>query len=94
LLDPEVTWRTHTARGVVVRLGATEVAGRAQHGIHAKVTARRVLVSGEPGVVAWGANGKPLSVMAWTVVDGRIVEILSVTDPERLAAMDLPGRPD
>ncbi len=92
VLDPEVTWRAHTARGVVVRLGATEVASRAQRGSRAKVTARRVLVNGEPGIVAWAANGKPLSVMACTVLDGRIVEILTVTDPQRLAAMDLPER--
>src|ERR1700712_6134803 len=26
VLDPDVTWRTHSARGVVVRLGATQVA--------------------------------------------------------------------
>ena len=32
--------------------------------------------------------------MACTVVDGRIVDILSIRDPERLASMDLPGRPD
>jgi RNA polymerase sigma-70 factor (ECF subfamily) len=91
VLDPQVTWRTETARGPVIRLGATEVAGRVQHGIHAKVTARRVLVNGEPGIVAWSANGKPRTVMACTVVDGRIIEMLSVTDPQRLAAMDLPA---
>ena len=39
-------------------------------------------------------EGQAVGVMACTVVDGRIVEILSVTDPERLAAMDLPGRPN
>ncbi|MEV0630831.1 sigma-70 family RNA polymerase sigma factor [Nonomuraea wenchangensis] len=94
VLDPDVTWRTHTDRGVVVRLGATEVAGRIQRAAHVKATARPVLVNGEPGIVAWDANGKPAGVMACTVVDGRIVEILSVTDPERLASMDLPGRPD
>ncbi|MEV5554816.1 sigma-70 family RNA polymerase sigma factor [Nonomuraea wenchangensis] len=94
VLDPDVTWRTHTDRGVVVRLGATEVAGRMQRAAHVKATARPVLVNGEPGIVAWDANGKPAGVMACTVVDGRIVEILSVTDPERLASMDLPGRPD
>jgi RNA polymerase sigma-70 factor (ECF subfamily) len=93
VLDPEVTWRSHTTRGVVVRLGATAVAARAQHGVRAKLTAQRVLVNGEPGIIAWGANGKPRSVMACTVADGRIVEILSVTDPERLAALDLPARP-
>ena len=94
VLDPEVTWRSYTARGVVVRLGAAEVASRAQRGARATVTARPVLVNGEPGVVVWDANGKPVSVMACTVVDGRIVEIMSIQDPERLAAMDLPARPD
>ena len=91
VLDPEVTWHTHTARGVTVRLGATEVATRMQRGAKARFTARQVLVNGEPGIVAYDANGRPRSVMACTVVDGRIVEMLSVTDPERLAAMDLPG---
>jgi RNA polymerase sigma-70 factor (ECF subfamily) len=94
VLHPDVTWRTHTAHGVAVRLGATEVATSTLRGAHAKATARPVLVNGEPGIVAWAANGKPLGVMACAVFDGRIVEILSVLDPERLAAMDLPERPD
>ena len=90
VLDPDVMWRLHTARGLVVRLGATEVASRARHGSHAKISARRMLVNGEPGIVAWDAGGKLRSVMACTVVDGRMVEIESVTDPERLAALHLP----
>ena len=94
VLDPDVTWRSYTARGVVIRLGAAEVADRAQRGARATVTARPVLVNGEPGVAVWDRNGKPVSVMACTVIDDRIVEILSVQDPERLAAMDLPARPD
>jgi hypothetical protein len=44
--------------------------------------------------MVWDAYGKPRSVMACTVVDGRIVEILSVIGPKRLAATDLRGRPD
>jgi RNA polymerase sigma-70 factor (ECF subfamily) len=93
VLDPDVTWRSCTARGVVVRRGAAaEVAGRIQRGTRAAVTACPVLVNGEPGVMVWGPNGKPLAVMACTVGNGRIVEILSVLDPERLAAMDLPAR--
>jgi RNA polymerase sigma-70 factor (ECF subfamily) len=94
VLDPDVTWRSYTARGVVIRLGAAEVADRAQRGARATVTARPVLVNGEPGVVVSDRNGKPVSVMACTVIDDRIVEILSIQDPERLAAMDLPARPD
>ena len=93
VLDPDVTARTHTAHGVVVRIGATEVATTLRRGTRAKATAHRVLVNGEPGVLAWSAKGRPLGVMSCTVVDGRIVEILSVTDPKRLATMDLPGRP-
>ena len=90
VLDPDVMWRTHTSRGVVVRLGATEVAARAQEAVHVKATARRVLVNGEPGIAAWDLTGKPVGVMACTVVDGRIVEITSVVDRARLAAMDIP----
>jgi RNA polymerase sigma factor (sigma-70 family) len=90
VLDPDVVWRSHTARGVVVRLGATEFATRAQRGSRAEISARRVLVNGEPGIVAWDTAGRPIAVMSCTVVDGRLVEVESVRDPERLAAMDLP----
>lgn len=94
LLDPDVRLRSHTVRGVVVRLGAAEVAGRARRGATAVATSRQVLVNGEPGVVAWGSNGNPVGLMVCTVVDGRIVEMMSIHDPESLAALDLPERPD
>ena len=93
LLDPNVTWRSYAAHGLVVRSGAAEVAGRAQRGARATVNARPALVNGEAGIVAWSPNGRLLGVMACTVVDGRIVEILSVSDPERLASMDLSAQP-
>ena len=93
VLDPELTWRTHTTRGVVVRHGAAEAAAKIQQATGANVTAHRVLVNGEPGVLVWGANGKPQAVMACTVVDGRIVEILALIDPKRLATLPLPARP-
>jgi RNA polymerase sigma-70 factor (ECF subfamily) len=90
VLDPDVTWRAYTGRGVVVRRGATEVAARAQHGARAQVSTCPVFVNGEPGFVVSDRKGKPLGVMACTVADGRIIEMVSVTDPERLASMDLP----
>ncbi|HEY3501172.1 MAG TPA: sigma-70 family RNA polymerase sigma factor [Actinocatenispora sp.] len=93
VLDPDVTWRSYGRRGLIVRQGADVVAERAQRGARATVTARRALVNGEAGVVAWGANGRLLGVMACTVVDGRIVDVLSVSDPDRLAAIDLPAHP-
>ena len=94
VLAPDVTWSVHTPRGVVVKLGATDVVGKIQQAVHAKGTVRRVLVNGEPGIAAWSPDGKPFAVMACTVVDGRIVAIESMTDPARLAAMDLPAPPD
>ncbi|MFC4507116.1 MULTISPECIES: sigma-70 family RNA polymerase sigma factor [Streptomyces] len=94
VLDPEVTWRSYSARGVVDRVGAAEVAVRVQRGVRAVVTARPALVNGESGLVVWAASGRLLGVMACTVVDGRIVEILSVNDPRRLASIDLPARPE
>jgi RNA polymerase sigma factor (sigma-70 family) len=95
VLDPDVTWRTYTARGVTVRHGAAELASTLRRGARARVTGRLVLVNGEPGIVAWDANGKPVAVMACTVVNGRIVDVLSVVDRARLAEMDLPrARPD
>ncbi|MGW4945338.1 sigma-70 family RNA polymerase sigma factor [Actinoplanes sp. NPDC004185] len=91
VLDPDVTWRAYTGRGVVVRRGATEVAARARHGVKAQVSTYPVLVNGEPGFVVSDRTGRPLGVMACTVAGGRIIEMVSVTDPERLASMDLPG---
>jgi RNA polymerase sigma factor (sigma-70 family) len=94
VLDPDVTWRAYNARGVIVRRGATEVAARAQRGVKAQVSTVPVSVNGEPGfVVVSDRTGKPLGVMACTVADGRIIEMVSVTDAERLASMDLPRSP-
>jgi RNA polymerase sigma factor (sigma-70 family) len=94
VLDPDVTWRAYNGRGVVVRRGATEVAARAQRGVKAQVSTYPVFVNGEPGFVVSDRKGKPLGVMACTVADGRIIEMVSVTDPERLASMDLPRSRD
>jgi RNA polymerase sigma-70 factor (ECF subfamily) len=91
LLDPDVTWHSQSGRGVVVKRGAAEVAEVAPRGARAAATVRPILVNGEPGIVAWGATGRLLGVTAFTVVDGRIVEILSVSDRNRLASMGLAG---
>ncbi|MER7458821.1 sigma-70 family RNA polymerase sigma factor [Micromonospora sp. NPDC126480] len=90
VLDPQITWRSYTPGGVTVKLGATEVIAAARRGARASVVARRVLVNGEPGVMTWSRSGAPLSVMACTVRDGRIVEVVALVDPRRLAAMDTP----
>jgi hypothetical protein len=69
-------------------LGATNVAAGARFG--AASGGRTVLVGGPPGVVAWRADGSPLSVVAFTVVGGWIA---AVADPARLASMVLPEPP-
>ena len=94
VLDPDVTWRVHSARGDVVRIGSTELAGKTLLGRRANVTARRVSVNGQPGVLAWRRDGRPLAVMACTVEEGRIVAVESITNPALLAAMCLPALDD
>jgi RNA polymerase sigma factor (sigma-70 family) len=90
VLDPEVKLTVDSPGGVIVVLGATKVAGGARWSATAAVRGRAVLVDGRPGMVSWGADGAPFSVIAFTVVDGRITDITAVTDPARLASMDLP----
>ncbi|MEV8630776.1 sigma-70 family RNA polymerase sigma factor [Streptosporangium sp. NPDC051023] len=90
VLDPEVRLTADIPDGVVVILGATEVAASAQLSGGAAARVRAVLVNGVPGIVAWREDGAPLSVMAFTVVDGRITGIAVVADPVRLASMNLP----
>ena len=91
VLDPEVRLSIETPDGVVAILGATRVAAGAQLAAGAAARGRAVLVDGFPGIVSWREDGTPLSLMAFTVVEGRIAGITAVTDPARLASMDLPG---
>ena len=48
--------------------------------------AEPAVVNGAAGVVV-ATDGRPISVMGFTVVDGRIVEIDVIADPERLARL-------
>ncbi|MFI6743603.1 sigma-70 family RNA polymerase sigma factor [Nonomuraea sp. NPDC050451] len=90
VLDPEVRLTVDSPHGEIVVLGATKVAAGARLSSGAATQGKAVLVNGLPGIVAWREDGTPLSVIAFTVVDGRIAGIAVVTDPARLASMDLP----
>ena len=90
VLDPEVKLTVDTPSGVVVTLGATKVAAGAQLSASAATQGRAVLVNGLPGIISWREDGTPLSVLVFTVVDGRITDITVVIDPAKLALMDLP----
>ncbi|MGO2051057.1 MAG: sigma-70 family RNA polymerase sigma factor [Microbacterium sp.] len=90
-LDPDVTWHHHTAHGTTVKVGANEVLAVVRNGDPERVEARRVNVNGQPGILAWGPTGRPISLMACTVEGGRIVSATSITDAKRLARMRLPA---
>ncbi|TYB50332.1 sigma-70 family RNA polymerase sigma factor [Nonomuraea sp. PA05] len=90
VLDPEVTLTVDTPGGVVVTLGATEVASSAKLAAGAATRGGWVLVDGLPAIASWREDGSPLSVMTFTVVEGRVAHIGVVADPEKLASMDLP----
>jgi RNA polymerase sigma factor (sigma-70 family) len=93
VLDPGVVLRSDggVARPAVsvVMSGAAAVAERALTFARLSPFVRPALVNGVAGVVV-APGGRPLSVMAFTVSGGKIVEIDSVADPERLRNLDLP----
>ncbi len=68
--------------------GAETVAGQAVMWSRVDLTMRRALVNGAAGMVSL-RDGRPFSVIAVTVRDGRIAEIDILADPERLAQLDL-----
>jgi RNA polymerase sigma factor (sigma-70 family) len=90
VLDPDVVLRgdaglTDLSRRVQ---GAKAVAGQALYWSQIGLTIRRALVNGAPGIVSI-RDGKPFSVGAFTVKNGKIVEIDFLADPERIAELDL-----
>ncbi|MET7616370.1 RNA polymerase sigma factor SigJ [Streptomyces sp. NPDC005408] len=90
VLDPDVVARSDAGDlrpGAVVR-GARAVAGQALTFARLAAVARPALVNGTLGVVA-ASQGRPVSVMAFTIAHGKIVEINILADPERLARLDL-----
>jgi RNA polymerase sigma-70 factor (ECF subfamily) len=92
VLDPDVVVRSDggAARPAVtqVTVGAEAVARQALTYAQPKASLIPVLVNGTTGVVALLA-GRPFAVMAFTVRDGRILEVDTLADPDRLAALDL-----
>jgi RNA polymerase sigma-70 factor (ECF subfamily) len=89
VLDPDVVLRGDAGpdRMNDVR-GATEVARRAQTFSRIGLLRRPVLVNGAAGLLCT-LEGKPFSVMAFTVKSGKIAEIHILHDPARLEQLDL-----
>ncbi|HEY3464352.1 MAG TPA: sigma-70 family RNA polymerase sigma factor [Amycolatopsis sp.] len=92
VLDPEVVLRADRGPDDSVEVrGAAAVANQAltfsRLGAGGGVV-RRALVNGAAGVVAT-REGRPFSVLGFTVAGGRIVEIDILADPDRLSRLDL-----
>jgi RNA polymerase sigma factor (sigma-70 family) len=94
-LDPDIVLR---ADGGALWVGATRELRGAETVARSALTITRmltgfavqyVLVNGAAGVLTRDANGQPISVMGFTVRDGRIVEIDVLMDPGRLRLLDL-----
>ncbi|RPE46218.1 RNA polymerase ECF family sigma subunit [Streptomyces sp. Ag109_O5-1] len=99
LLHPDVVLRVDSgalvrgaAASKVVR-GAKTVAEQALTFRQFADMARLALVNGTVGMVT-APEGRPISVMAVTVADGRITEMYILADPERLDRLDLPVEDD
>ncbi|MZE71339.1 RNA polymerase subunit sigma-70, partial [Streptomyces sp. SID5789] len=73
--------------------GARTVATGAFHFRHLAGAARLVLVNGAVGTVAV-TEGRPRSVTYVTVADGLITGLYILSDPERLARLDLSALED
>jgi RNA polymerase sigma factor (sigma-70 family) len=92
VLDPGVVLRIDAgaarAASIVIR-GAEAVAGQTRTGLTTALQAvqvRPALVNGAAGVIII-ARGRPMTVMAFTIAGGRIVEINAIGDPERSRAI-------
>ncbi|MFF4740936.1 sigma-70 family RNA polymerase sigma factor [Streptomyces sp. NPDC001262] len=91
VLDPDVVLRSDAGAGAGLTLtlqGAGTVAAQATTWGKLSPFVRPALVNGTAGAVV-APNGRPLSVMAFTVVAGKIAAIHVLADPERLGRLDL-----
>jgi ketosteroid isomerase-like protein len=90
VLDPDVVLRLDTgasrpAASMMIR-GATAVARQALSGLTTAlpvVHLRPALVNGAAGVIVT-ARGRPMTVIGFTVADGKIAEIDAIADPDRV----------
>jgi RNA polymerase sigma factor (sigma-70 family) len=90
VLDPDVVLRADgglTGLSQHIR-GAETVASQALLWSRVDLTMRRALINGAAGIVTF-LHGRPFSIAAVTVENGKIVEIDFLADPERVARLDL-----
>jgi RNA polymerase sigma-70 factor (ECF subfamily) len=87
VLDPDVVLRVDQGEGVRTVRGAREVATQAAAYRSADQRRIPVLVGGMPGALGV-LDGRPVALLAFTVVGGRVSEVDILADLERLAELD------
>jgi ketosteroid isomerase-like protein len=93
VLHPDVVARadfspSRPGSSTVIR-GAAAVARQARLGASPAAELHPALVNGAAGVVIT-MRGRPYAVVAFTVADGKIVEIDTIADPDRVAKLAAP----
>ena len=90
VLDPDVVLRADggaTGLSQLIR-GAEAVASQAMIWARVDLVARRALINGAAGMVTF-LHGRPFSIAAITITNGRIAEVNFLADPDRIAELDL-----
>ncbi|MFE7224463.1 sigma-70 family RNA polymerase sigma factor [Nocardioides sp. NPDC057577] len=85
-LHPDVVLHADLGSGITTYRGAAKVAGNAVMYAHADRVTHAALVNGSAGV-AITFHGKLYSVMAFTVVDGKVTEIEAYAAPDQIAKL-------
>jgi RNA polymerase sigma factor (sigma-70 family) len=85
-LDPDVVVRSNGAE-ISVR-GATAVAARGVIGLRSAQVSLPALINGAVGVIQ-AAEGRPLSLVAFTITGAKIVAVDLIDAPDRIAEADL-----
>jgi hypothetical protein len=84
-LDPEVVVRSN---GAEISVRGAAVAARAITGLRFAQVSLPALINGTVGVIQ-AAEGRPISLMAFTITDAKVVAIDLIDDPRRIAEADL-----
>lgn len=86
ILDPNVVFRTASSAGPQEVRGSEVVAPLAMRG--RAVAARPLLVNGAVGLVV-APRGRLMMILDFTIRDGKVMAIEAITEPERVAALNL-----
>lgn len=94
VLDPDIVLRADRGKGMTRSVrGAQEVAAQAKAFSTLGLTSHIVLVNGNVGVVSRLPDGRVLSVIGYTVTNGKVSAMDILADADRIARLDLSAVP-